>query len=77
MVEGEAVNDLGFWNSLVFEAYQNGNAEESFGVFKRMRMERTKPYSVTVINFVEIHRGFEVIEGMKSYSLFGCCRQPV
>ena len=39
VVEGEAVNDLGYWNSLIFEAYQNGNAEESFRVFKRMGME--------------------------------------
>ena len=69
VVEGEAVNDLGYWNSLIFEAYQNENDEESFGVFKRMRMERTKPDSVTVINLL---RSTVVLKSLKAGKVIHC-----
>ena len=68
-VEGEAANDLAYWNSLIFEAYQNGNAEESFRVFKRMRMERTKSNSVTVINLL---RSTVVLKSLKAGKVIHC-----
>ena len=68
-VEGEAVNDLAYWNSLIFEAYQNGNSEESFRVFKRMRMERTKPDLVIVINLL---RSTVVLKSLKARKVIHC-----
>lgn len=49
LVEGESACDLDYWNSLIFEASQNGNAEESFRLFERMRMNKLEPDSDTVI----------------------------
>ena len=69
-VEGETVNDLAYWNSLIFEAYQNGNDEESFRVFKRMRMERTKPDSVTVINLLRSTVVLKSLKAGKVMSIF-------
>ena len=68
-VEGEAINDLAYWNSLIFEAYQNGNAQESFRVFKRMRMQRLEPDSVTVINLL---RSSVVLNSLKAGKFIHC-----
>ncbi|KAM7524882.1 hypothetical protein LguiA_014784 [Lonicera macranthoides] len=40
------------WNSLIFEAFQNGDHEGSFRIFERMKMERFGPDSVTVVNLL-------------------------
>lgn len=44
--------DLDCWNSLILEASQNGNSEESFRLFERMKLERVEPDSVTMINLL-------------------------
>lgn len=69
VVKGEAVNDLGYWNSLIIEAYQNGDAGECFRVFKRMRMERFEPDSVTVINLL---RSSVVLNSLKAGKCIHC-----
>ncbi|KAJ9691029.1 hypothetical protein PVL29_013276 [Vitis rotundifolia] len=68
-VEGEAINDLAYWNTSIFEAYQNGNAQESFRVFKRMRMQRLEPDSVTVINLL---RSSVVLNSLKAGKFIHC-----
>lgn len=46
------VRGLNHWNSLIMESLQNGNARESFGVFKQMLMEIIWPNSVSLINLL-------------------------
>ncbi|XP_062162318.1 pentatricopeptide repeat-containing protein At4g19191, mitochondrial-like [Alnus glutinosa] len=52
LVVRKSVCDLGSWNSLIFEASQDGNAEECFRLFEKMRMKRVEPDSVTIINLL-------------------------
>lgn len=44
--------DLDCWNSLILEASLNGNSEESFRLFERMKLERVELDSVTMINLL-------------------------
>ena len=52
LVVRKSVCDLHYWNSLILEASQNGNAEECFRLFERMKVERVEPDSVTAINLL-------------------------
>ncbi|KAJ7968982.1 Pentatricopeptide repeat-containing protein [Quillaja saponaria] len=51
-VESMSMNDLKYWNSLISEASQSGNVEESFQIFGRMRKEKIQPSSVTLTNLL-------------------------
>uniref|UniRef100_A0A803QEJ1 Pentatricopeptide repeat-containing protein n=1 Tax=Cannabis sativa TaxID=3483 RepID=A0A803QEJ1_CANSA len=52
-LEENPVSRLDFWNFHISEASsQSGNGEESFHLFKRMRMELIEPNSVTLINLL-------------------------
>ncbi|XP_050233557.1 pentatricopeptide repeat-containing protein At3g12770-like [Mercurialis annua] len=44
--------DLKYWNSLISEASKNGNSKESFYIYKRMRMDKVEPDSITMINLL-------------------------
>ncbi|XP_062096825.1 pentatricopeptide repeat-containing protein At1g11290, chloroplastic-like [Humulus lupulus] len=52
LVDGNSVSRLDFWNFHISEASQSGNGEESFHHYKRMRMEKIEPSSVTLINLL-------------------------
>ncbi|KAG2684737.1 hypothetical protein I3760_10G088600 [Carya illinoinensis] len=52
LVERKSNCDLYDWNSLIFEASQNGDSEESFRLFQRMRNKRVEPDSDTIINLL-------------------------
>lgn len=69
LVEGEAHNDLASWNSLISKAYRNGNGEESFRIFKKMRMERLEPDSGTLINLT---RSSVILNSIKAAKFLHC-----
>ncbi|KAL6991522.1 hypothetical protein U1Q18_009634 [Sarracenia purpurea var. burkii] len=50
--EKMGVNRKVYWSSLTFESSSNGDYEQSFRIFNRMRTERVEPDSVTVINLL-------------------------
>ncbi|PON82362.1 Tetratricopeptide-like helical domain containing protein [Trema orientale] len=53
LVDGNnSFSGLDYWNVLITEAAQNGKGEESFRLFKRMRMEKIEPSSLTMINLL-------------------------
>ncbi|KAH7545178.1 hypothetical protein FEM48_Zijuj01G0066100 [Ziziphus jujuba var. spinosa] len=52
LIYRNSVCRLDYWNSLISDASQSGNAEESFALFKRMRMEKLEPNSTTVIHLL-------------------------
>ena len=52
LVDGNSGSRLDYWNFLITEAAQSGNGEENFRLFRRMRMEKIKPSSVSVINLL-------------------------
>ncbi|XP_043693923.1 pentatricopeptide repeat-containing protein At4g19191, mitochondrial-like [Telopea speciosissima] len=47
-----SVNDLSYWNSLIYGSFQNGDTENCFLLFERMRLEGLQPDSVTVVNLL-------------------------
>ncbi|KAL5577298.1 hypothetical protein UlMin_018997 [Ulmus minor] len=69
---GDVVNGrkhLDYWNSLINEAAQGGNGEECFGLFRRMRMEKVEPSSMTVINLL---RSSVELNSIKAGKLVHC-----
>ncbi|KAJ4973444.1 hypothetical protein NE237_006618 [Protea cynaroides] len=46
------VKDLNYWNSLIYGSFRNGNPENCFRLFERMRLEGLEPDSITVINLL-------------------------
>ncbi|KAK7411700.1 hypothetical protein VNO78_03137 [Psophocarpus tetragonolobus] len=51
-VEGRYAMELDYWNSLISEAFESGEVEESFQLFCRMRKESIQLNSLTVINLL-------------------------
>uniref|UniRef100_A0A2P2MV78 Uncharacterized protein MANES_17G073400 n=1 Tax=Rhizophora mucronata TaxID=61149 RepID=A0A2P2MV78_RHIMU len=46
------INDLSYWNPLIFAASQKRDAKEIFWLYKRMRMEKVQVDSFTAINLL-------------------------
>lgn len=69
LIYGKSVCSLDHWNSLISVATQNENAEESFALFERMRMEKVEPNSATVINLL---RSSVDLNSLKAGKLVHC-----
>ncbi|GAV75020.1 LOW QUALITY PROTEIN: PPR domain-containing protein/PPR_1 domain-containing protein/PPR_2 domain-containing protein/PPR_3 domain-containing protein, partial [Cephalotus follicularis] len=52
VVERMSDKDSSYWSCLINEAYQSGNIDECFRLFKEMRMEDVVPDSAAVINLL-------------------------
>ncbi|KAJ4703111.1 Pentatricopeptide repeat-containing protein [Melia azedarach] len=52
LIERKLKGSKSYWNSLISGAAQNGKAEESFKLFKLMRMEGVEPDAATSINLL-------------------------
>ncbi|KAF3449968.1 hypothetical protein FNV43_RR06047 [Rhamnella rubrinervis] len=69
LIYRKSVCGLDHWNSLISEASQNENAQESFALFERMRMEKLEPNSATVINLL---RSSVDLNSLKAGKLVHC-----
>ncbi|KAA8519452.1 hypothetical protein F0562_013673 [Nyssa sinensis] len=69
LIEKKPVDSAAYWNSLIFEASRKGEPEEGFRIFKRMRMERVEPDSVSVINLL---RASVDLNSLKAGKLIHC-----
>ncbi|EEF28001.1 hypothetical protein RCOM_0229940 [Ricinus communis] len=67
---GKSSCDLSYWNSLIFEASKTGNIKESFLFYKKMRMEKVIPDSVTngyAVRSIELLRNMAKSRAVEIY----------
>lgn len=61
LFEKMPVNDVVRWNLLIFEDFQNGEYQECFWIFRRMKMEKIEFDSVTVVNMLRTSVGLRCL----------------